>query len=53
MNNTLIEFYDENPHPQLTYLIESIVDRKLLFRASSLETAQLSSGSPADSKFIW
>lgn len=37
MDNTLIEFYDENRHPQLIDFIEAIVDRELLFRASSLE----------------
>ena len=37
MNNTLIEFYDENLHPQLIEFVEAIVDRNLLFRASTLE----------------
>jgi L-rhamnose isomerase len=38
MNSTLIEFYDKNSHPQLIEFIEAIVDRNLLFRASSLES---------------
>ena len=38
MKTTLIEFYDKNYHPQLIEFIEAMVDRDLLFRASSLET---------------
>lgn len=37
MNNTLIEFYDKNSHPQLIGFMEAIVQRDLLFRASTLE----------------
>lgn len=37
MDTTLIEFYDKNYHTQLVEFIESIVDRDLMFRASSLE----------------
>lgn len=37
MNNTIIEFYDKNSHSHLIEFIEAIIDRDLIFRASSLE----------------
>ena len=37
MKTTLIEFYNKNYHTQLIEFIESMADRDLIFRASSLE----------------